>query len=691
MIELEKNYNPAEAEGRIYDWWEKSGFFIPRLRSGQALEVGKPFPDNGEPVEPPFVITLPPPNVTGDLHLGHVAFLTDADILGRYWRMAGRPTLLLPGTDHAAIAAQVTVEKLLAKEGLTRNDLGKEKFLEKMWEFINLYRPRIISQIKAVGVSADWSRERFTLDDGLTQATKKIFADLKKDNLLYQSDYITTWCPRCQTVLSDLENVHREETNSLYFIKYGPLTVATTRPETMLGDTAVAVHPDDKRYTGLVGKNITLPLMNREIPVVADPSVDPKFGTGAVKVTPAHSEADYELAERHKLPGVIIIDKLGKITENGGPYQGLRINAARAKIVEDLTALGLLEKTTVHTSSVGHCERCDTVTEPQVTKQWFVKMKPLAEPAIKAVRDGKIKFVPESQTKVFYHWMENIHDWAISRQLWWGHPLPVEGSTDTLDTWFSSQLWPFATLGWPEETADLQYFFPTSVMVTGRDIIFFWVARMIMSSLYETGKVPFETVYLNPFILDEKGQKMSKTKGNVMDPLPIAGKYGMDALRMSLVVQAPANANVRLSEAKIAGMRNFANKIWNSARFVLGYEGETLTKANPADEAFLASLGRIEKEVDYALSHFRLNDAAEALYDFYWHEFCDKYLESTKDRRAEAQATLVESLTRLLTLLHPFMPFVTEEIWQNLPGKKGSPLMLEAWPDITNKKDAPAS
>lgn len=675
MIELEKNYNPNEVEKRLYDWWEKSGFFTPKI----------------DPSQKPFVITLPPPNVTGDLHLGHVAFLTDADILGRYWRMTGRPTLLLPGTDHAAIAAQVTVEKLLAKEGLTRNDLGKEKFLEKMWDFINTYRPRIVSQIKAVGVSADWTRERFTLDDGLTTATQKIFADLKKDNLLYQSDYITTWCPRCQTVLSDLENVHREETNSLYFIKYGPLTVATTRPETMLGDTAVAVHPDDKRYAELVGKNVTLPLMNREIPVVADPSVDPKFGTGAVKITPAHSEADYELAERHKLPGVIIIDKLGKITENGGPYQGLRINAARVKIVEDLTALGLLEKTTVHTSSVGHCERCDTVTEPQVTKQWFVKMKPLAEPAIQAVRDGKIKFVPESQTKVFYHWMENIHDWAISRQLWWGHPLPVEGSTDTLDTWFSSQLWPFATLGWPEETADFKYFFPTSVMVTGRDIIFFWVARMIMSSFYETGKVPFETVYLNPFILDEKGQKMSKTKGNVMDPLPIAEKYGMDALRMSLVVQAPANANVRLSEAKIAGMRNFANKIWNSARFVLGYEGVAATKVSSVDEAFLVSLGKLEKEVTYALNHFRLNDAAEVLYDFYWHEFCDKYLESTKDRRPEAQETLLAGLGRLLTLLHPFMPYVTEEIWQKMPGKHGSPLMLSAWPTVANKKDAPAS
>ncbi len=664
MPELDKNYQPNEVEPRIYSWWEKSGFFTPTI----------------DPKKKPFVITLPPPNVTGDLHLGHVAFLTDADIFARYYRMTGRPTLLLPGTDHAAIAAQVTVEKLLAKEGLTRNDLGKEKFLERMWEFINKYQPRILEQMKAVGVSADWTRTRFTLDEGLTKAVKKFFADLQKDDLLYQADYITTWCPRCQTVLSDLENVHREETGSLWYIKYGPLTVATTRPETMLGDTAVAVHPDDKRYLALVGKTVPLPLMDREIPVIADPSVDPKFGTGAVKLTPAHSEIDYEIAERHKLPGVVVIDHLGKITESGGVYQGMRINAARAKIVEDLTALGLIKKTEVHVHSVGHCERCDTVTEQRVTKQWFIKMKPLAEPALKAVREGKIKIVPESQTKVYYHWMENIRDWPISRQLWWGHPIPIAGSTDTLDTWFSSALWPFATLGWPDKTNDLEYFFPTTVMVTGRDIIFFWVARMIMSSLYETKQVPFETVYLNPFILDEKGQKMSKTKGNVLDPLPIAEKYGMDALRMSLVVQAPANANMRLSEAKIAGMRNFANKIWNSARYVLAYEGEIATKINNDDQKILDRLTKLEKETTYAIEHFRINEAAESLYEFYWHEFCDIYLESTKDRRAEAQESLTEVLARSLTLLHPFMPFVTEEIWQKLPGQAGSPLMLAPWP-----------
>lgn len=673
MIELEKNYNPNEAEPRIYSWWEKSGFFTPKI----------------DPKRKPFTITLPPPNVTGDLHLGHVSFLTAIDIFGRYHRMRGDPTLLLPGTDHAAIAAQVTVEKILAKEGKTRHDLGREKFLDRMWEFINIYKPRITAQIRRIGVSADWSRERFTLDEGLTKATKKFYNDLKRDGLLYQADYITTWCPRCQTALSDLENIHKEEAGTLWYIKYptrvpgvGHVTIATTRPETMLGDTAVAVHPEDKRYKNLVGKTARLPLMNREIPIIADGAVDPKFGTGAVKVTPAHSEVDYEIAERHKLPGIVVIDRLGKITENGHPYTGLRINAARAKIVEDLTKQGLVEKTEVHTSAVGHCERCDTVTEALVTKQWFVKMRPLAEPAIKAAKEGKIKVVPENQTKVYYHWLENIRDWAISRQLWWGHPLPEPGSTDTLDTWFSSALWPFATLGWPDKTEDLGYFFPTSMMVTGRDIIFFWVARMIMSSLYELKEIPFSIIYLNPFILDEKGQKMSKTKGNVLDPLPIAEKYGMDALRMSLTIQAPANSNVKLSEAKIAGMRNFANKVWNSARFVLSYDGKLATKLNQTDKKMLERTAEIEKEVTYAIEKYRIHDAAELLYNFYWHEFCDEYLESTKDRRDEAQETLLEVLERSLKLLHPFMPHLSEEIWQKIPGKSGSPLMLELWPAV---------
>jgi valyl-tRNA synthetase len=666
MAELDKNYNPQEVEARIYDWWEKSGFFTPKIDLAKK----------------PFTITLPPPNITGDLHFGHVTFLTDADILARYHRMKGDPTLLLPGTDHAAIAAQVTVEKILLKEGKTRYDLGREKFLERMWAFINEYQPRINSQIRSLGVSADWTRERFTLDEGLTKAVQKFFQDLKEKDLLYQSDYITTWCPRCQTVLSDLENVHREEHGSLWHVKYGPITVATTRPETMLGDAAVAVHLDDKRYQKLIGTTLTVPLMNREIPVIADASVDPKFGTGAVKVTPAHSEADYEIAKRHNLPIIQVIDQMGKITKDGGPYEGLRINAARQKIVEDLALQGLIAKTEPHTSAVGHCERCDTITEQLVTKQWFVRMKPLAEPALKAVKDGQIKFIPDGQTKVFNHWLENIHDWAISRQLWWGHPIPVEGSEDTLDTWFSSALWPFATLGWPEETADYKYFFPTTTMVTGRDIIFFWVARMVMSSLFETGQLPFSTVYLNPFVLDEKGQKMSKTKGNVMDPIPLSEKYGTDAVRMSVVIQAPANANIRLSEAKIAGQRNFANKIWNSARYVLAYDGEAATKLNDADQEFLNKLAELEKKVTKLIEGYKINEAAESLYEFYWHEFCDKYLESTKDRRAEAQQTLVSALKRQLILLHPFMPFVTEEIWQKIPGHEGQPLMLSAWPDV---------
>jgi valyl-tRNA synthetase len=664
MIEMQPQFKPQEVERRLYDWWVGQGVFTPKI----------------DPAKKPFVITLPPPNITGDLHMGHVSFLTIADIFGRYHRMRGDPTLLLPGTDHAAIAAQVTVEKQLAKENLTRADLGREKFLERMWAFINLYKPRIAEQIKAVGTSADWSRERFTMDEGMTEAVKKFFTDLQKDGLVYQGDYITTWCPRCQTVLSDLENIHREETGHLYFINYGPLSVATTRPETMLGDTAVAVHPEDERYQKLVGTKVKLPLVGREIPIIADDKIDPKFGTGAVKVTPAHSEADYELAQRHKLPAITVIDKLGKINENGGPYTGLRINSARAKIVEDLASQGLLEKTKVHTSSIGHCERCDTTTETLITKQWFVRMKQLAEPALQAVRAGKIKVVPESQTKVLTRWLEEIRDWAISRQLWWGHPLPVAGSSDTLDTWFSSALWPFATLGWPKETPDLKYFFPTSIMVTGRDIIFFWVARMIMTSLYEMKEVPFHVVYLNPFVLDEKGQKMSKTKGNVLDPIPLIAEYGADALRMALTIQAPANANVGVGIAKIKGMRNFANKIWNSARFVLAYEGPADTSSNESDLRMLARVGQIEKEVSYAIEKYRPNSAAEILYEFYWHEFCDVYLEGAKSRRGEAQGALLEVLARSLTLLHPFMPYVTEEIWQKLPGRAGSPLASAPWP-----------
>lgn len=663
-MEMEKNYNPKEVEARLYRWWESSGFFTPKI----------------DPKKKPFVITLPPPNVTGDLHLGHVAFLTVADIFGRYHRMRGIPTLLLPGTDHAAIAAQVTVEKRLAKEGLTRHTLGKEEFMDRMWQFINTYKPRIESQIRLIGVSADWSRNHFTLDPFLTTAVQKFFKDLQEAGLIYQSDYITTWCPRCQTVLSDLENVHRDEQGNLWFINYGPVTVSTTRPETMLGDTAIAVHPNDKRYQELIGTTVTLPLMQREIPIISDSQVDMKFGTGAVKLTPAHSEVDYEIAKRQNLEVIPVIDLLGRINKNGGPYEGLKILPARQKIIDDLTKLGLIEKQIPHISAVGHCERCDTITEQQITKQWFVKMKPLAEPAIQAAKEGKIKFVPESQKKVFLHWLENIHDWAISRQLWWGHPIPIEGSTDTLDTWFSSALWPFATLGWPEETPDFKYFFPTTLMVTARDIIFFWVARMVMASLFETKQLPFSTVYFNPLILDEKGQKMSKTKGNVMDPIPLAEKYGMDALRMSVTIQAPANGNVKLGEPKIAGMRNFANKIWNSTRYVLSYEGELKPKLNKTDRAFLKRLGQLEKEVSYAIAHHRISEAAEELYNFYWHEFCDKYLESTKNRRAETQETLLEALKRSLVLLHPFMPFITEELWQKIPGQEGRPLMLAPWP-----------
>jgi valyl-tRNA synthetase len=666
-FEFNKNYQPNEVEPRIYKMWEDSGAFKPKIDKAKK----------------PFTITLPPPNITGDLHFGSVSFLGYADAYGRFWRMKGRPTLLLPGTDHSAISTQVLVEKLLAQEGIRRQDIGREKFLERVWEFVNTYRPRIQKQIRAIGVSADWSREKFTLDKTIEKAVKQFFSDLKRDGLLYKGDYTTTWCPKDQTVLSDLENIHKEEEGSLWSIRYpgkgNGIIVATTRPETMLGDTAVAVHPEDTRYKDLVGKTVTLPLMNREIPVIADESVDPKFGTGAVKVTPAHSEVDYEIGLRHKLEVISIIDKNATINENGGSYVGMKIAEARERIVGDLTNQGLIENTEKIVHSVGHCERCDAVTEQLITKQWFVKMRPLAETAIQAVKKGKVKVIPENQTKVLLSYLENMHDWTISRQLWWGYIIPEEGETDTLDTWFSSALWPFATLGWPEKTEDFEYFFPTSMMITAREIILFWISRMIMTSLYETKQAPFETVYLNPFVVDEKGQKMSKSKGNVLDALPLAEKYGMDAVRMSLFLQAPANSNIRVSEEKLKGMRNFANKIWNSARFVLSYDGEIVTNRNANDSEFMEKLTVLEQEMDELIKEFRPSEAAEKIYEFYWHEFCDRFIELTKQRRPEAQETLLEALKRQLILLHPFMPFVTEEIWGKVPGVEGN-LITAKWP-----------
>lgn len=707
--DMPKAYDPQETEQRLYDWWESQGFFTPNI----------------DPDKKPFVIVIPPPNVTGELHHGHAMFITFEDLLIRWHRMMGEPTLWLPGTDHAGIATQNVVEKALRKQGITRQDLGREAFVERVWEWKEEYGGIITRQIRRMGASVDWTRERFTMDEQLSRAVREAFVQLYNKGLIYRGPRLVNWCPRDESAISDLEVDHEETQGKLYYIKYSIhgadgefITVATTRPETMLGDTAVAVHPEDERYQHLIGKMAILPELNRLIPIIADESVDRTFGTGAVKVTPAHDPTDYELGMKHNLPFINVMNTNASINENGGPYAGLDRYDARAKLVEDLQRDGLLDHVEDYTISLGHCQRCDAVIEPLISTQWFVKTKPLAEPAIEAVRSGKIKIVPSRFEKIYYQWMENIRDWCISRQLWWGHRIPVwyapDGSMfcarteeeaytqaraklganvtliqdpDVLDTWFSSGLWPFSTLGWPQDTADLRYFYPTSVLETGYDILFFWVARMIMLGIECMGEIPFDTVYLHGLMRHADGSKMSKSDFRPGDnPLDVIADYSADALRFFIASSSSPGNDVRMNLDKVADGRNFANKIWNAARFVISNLGDNpnlyavwhkpeVAALSLADRWILSREHGVINRVNELFEDWRFNEAAQEIYHFLWDEYCDWYIEASKvtlngqDEAAKhtTRAILVHVLEHALRLLHPIMPYVTEEIWQHLP------------------------
>ena len=647
---MEKVYEPQKTEGKIYEFWEKGDYFQPQKSQKK-----------------PFTITLPPPNVTGELHLGHAMYCLE-DLMIRYHRMLGEPTLWLPGFDHASIAVEYLVNKQLKKEGQNKQQIGQEEFLKRAKDFAEKSKSYIKSQLVSLGFSLDWTKEAYTMDEQRSAAVKVAFQKLYDKGLIYQGERIITWCSRCQTALSDLENDYQEEEGNLYYMKYGPFTLATTRPETKFGDTAVAVHPQDKRYLKWIGKEFIYEslLGPKKMKVVADEAVDPKFGTGVVKVTPGHDPADFEIGQRHNLKIIHVIDQRGKLTEVAGRFAGMNVLEARKAVVKELEKKGDILKVEKITHNVGHCQRCGMVTEPMVSKQWFVKTQTLAKPAIEAVKKGQIKIIPKRFEKVYLHWLENIKDWCISRQLWWGHKIPLEGQEDVLDTWFSSGLWPFSTLGWPEKTKDFETFYPNTIRETGYDILFFWVAREIMLGLFLTGKIPYETVYLHGLIRDKQGKKMSKTAGNVLDPLELTKKYGTDALRMALIVgNAPGN-DLALSEEKVKAYRNFANKIWNASRFILSFEGKskTLKEKHQDDLWILKETEKIVKEVTNYLNRYRFDLAAEALYQFFWHTFCDQYLEMTKKRRNETQGVLLEVLATTLKLLHPFMPFLTEEIWQ---------------------------
>ncbi len=715
-MELPSSYDPKEVEQKWYKVWEDGGFFHADEKDGKE----------------PYCIVIPPPNVTGNLHMGHALNNTLQDILTRWQRMKGKSALWMPGMDHAGIATQNVVERLLREEGKSKDDLGREKFEARVWEWKEHSGGQIQGQLRRLGCSLDWERERFTLDEGLSKAVHKVFVTLYEEGLIYQGYRIINWCPRCKTALSDIETEYKDLQGHLWHIKY-PLAgsdkfivVATTRPETMLGDTGVAVNPDDERYTDLVGRNVILPLMDREIPIFADDFVDREFGTGLVKVTPAHDPNDFDMGKRHNLGEINILDEGGKINENGGPYAGMDRFEARKKVVEDLDRLGLLLKIENHDHSVGHCYRCQTIIEPYLSKQWFVKIQPLADDAIKAVEEGKIRFVPKNWEKTYFEWMYNIRDWCISRQLWWGHRIPafyceecghinvsVEdpdrcaqcGSTkirqdeDVLDTWFSSGLWPFSTLGWPDKTAALAKYYPTSVLVTGFDIIFFWVARMIMMGMKFMGDVPFRDVYIHALVRDEQGQKMSKSRGNVIDPLLMMDEYGTDAFRFTLAIFAAQGRDVILSEKRIEGYRSFCNKIWNTTRFILMNLGDDFRPAGidvkalePFDCWILHRMNRAIDDINRALEEYRFNEAAHTIYDFWWGEFCDWYLELTKQRlyakdqdmaasSAMAKQVLYLVLRTSLKLLHPFMPYITEEIWQKISDEGDGLIITAEWPE----------
>ena len=713
-MELPSLYDPTEVEKKWQDTWDNEKYFHA----------------NENDTKEPYSIVIPPPNVTGSLHMGHALNNTLQDILIRWQRMNGKSAMWMPGMDHAGIATQNVVEKLLAKEGKSKHDLGREKFESRVWEWKAESGGQIKGQLQRLGCSLDWPRERFTLDEGLSRAVRKVFVTLYKEGLIYQGDRIINWCPRCETAISDIETDYKDIDGHFYHIKY-PIVgtndfiiVATTRPETMLGDTGVAVNPADTRYTHLVGKKLLLPLVNREIPLFADDYVDKEFGTGLVKVTPAHDPNDFDMGTRHNLEFINVLDTHGVINQNGGVYKGLDRFEARKKIVEDLDKLGLLVKIEDHTHSVGHCYRCSTVIEPYLSKQWFVKIKPLADDAIKAVEDGRIHFVPQTWEKTYFEWMRNIRDWCISRQLWWGHRIPafycedcghinvemedpsvcekcgsknLRQDSDVLDTWFSSGLWPFSTLGWPDETAALKKWYPTSVLVTGFDIIFFWVARMIMMGLKFMGDVPFKDVYIHALVRDEHGNKMSKSRGNVIDPLVMMDKFGTDAFRFTLAIFAAQGRDIILSEKRIDGYRSFTNKIWNATRFVLMNLGDDFKPAaidtktlEPFDKWILFKLNRAIESIDKALAEYRFNEAAGAAYDFWWREFCDWYIELTKPRlygddvqSAEtAKQVLFHILKTSMKFFHPFMPFITEEIWEKISTPDEGHLMVSSWPEV---------
>jgi valyl-tRNA synthetase len=763
--EIPKVYTPENIEPRWAKYWIDRQLYTPSATDG----CGR------------FSLVIPPPNITGSLHIGHMLEHTEIDTLMRWHRMQGKDVLWLPGTDHASIAAQLIVEQELGRRALPglegptaiaawrregqrlRREMGRDKFLEECWKWKQENGGTIRRQMERLGASVDWTRERFTMDAAYSRAVQEVFVRLFNEGLIYRGKYIVNWCPRCGTAVSDLEVIHEERRGHLWYIRYpyadgsGTLTVATTRPETMLGDTAVAVNPQDARYQNLVGKKLVLPLLHRVIPIVADDFVQPEFGTGAVKVTPAHDPNDFEIAQRHKLPGLEVIDTAAKMTAEAGPYQGLDRYAAREKVVQDLRAQGLLEKIEDYSLSVGACQRCKTVLEPLLSKQWFMKMAPLAAPAISAVEDGRIRIVPENYRKIYLDWMNNIHDWCISRQLWWGHRIPagycddcgevivalqapasctkcssanLRAEADVLDTWFSSGLWPFATLGWPEDTSDLRRYYPTDLMIMGFDILFFWGARMIMLGLKFMGEVPFRELYIHALVRDAEKQKMSKTKGNVIDPLEVTEKFGTDAVRFALAISAAPGTDIAFSIEKIESYRNFANKIWNAGRFILmnlaklpvaahrklaaalepmpglGYDylqrlGDD-SAAGLADRWIFSRLATITREMSEALNDFRFHEASNKIYHFFWHEFCDWYLEWVKPGITSGQETesasaawinLLRAFEASLHLLHPFMPFITEELWHQLPGAKraGESISLSLFALVNERMADPVS